>query len=91
MGQLQLHMWQHVASTNLLYDNKCHHPSSAQFLSNDFYVDDLLSGTTTHEGAFNLQQELTSLLNTVGITLIKWASNHPPFLEIIPTELKKTK
>jgi len=27
-------------------DNKCHHPRAAQVPSNDFYIDDLLSGTT---------------------------------------------
>jgi hypothetical protein len=32
-------------------DNKCQHPRAAQVLSNDFYVDDLLSGTSTTEEA----------------------------------------
>jgi len=48
--------------------NKGHHPRSAQVLSNDFYVEDLLSGTPILEEAINLQQELTSLLNTAGFT-----------------------
>ena len=69
-------------------DNTCHHPISAQVLSIEFYVDDLLIGTSTLEKAINLQQELSSLLTTVGLTLRKLVSNHPPFLEIIPTELK---
>jgi len=71
-------------------DNKCHHPRSAQVLSNDFYVDDLLSGTPTLEEAINLQQELSTLLNTAGFTLRKWASNHSAFLDTIPTELQET-
>jgi len=71
-------------------DNKCHHPTSAQVLRNDFYVDDLLSCTSTLEEAINLQQELTSMLNTAGFTLRKWTSNHPSFLDNIPTELKET-
>jgi len=61
--------------TKLADDNKCHHPRVAQVLSNDFYVDDL-SGTPTLEEAINLQQVLTSLLNTAGFTSRKWASNH---------------
>jgi len=63
---------------------------SAQVLNNDLYVDDLLSGTPTLEDATNFQQEFTSLLNTAGFTLRKWASNHPSFLDSIPTELKET-
>jgi hypothetical protein len=71
-------------------DNKCHHSRAAQVLSNDFYVDDLLSGTSTLEEAFNLHQELTTLLNTAGFTLRKCASNHSSFLYSIPTELQET-
>jgi len=71
-------------------DNRCHHPQSAQVLSYDFYIDDLLSGTPTLEEAIHLQQELTSLLDTVGFTLRKWASNHHSFMDSIPTELKET-
>jgi len=71
-------------------DNKCHHPRSDQVLSNDFYVDDLLSGTHILEKAIDLQQELISLLNTTGFTLRKWACNHPSFIDSIPTELKET-
>ena len=71
-------------------DNRCQYPQSAQVLSNDFYVDDLLSGTPTLEEAIQLQQELTSLLDTAGFTLRKWASNHSSFMDNIPIELKET-
>jgi len=71
-------------------DNRCHHPQSAQVLSNDFYVDDLLSGTPTLQEAIHLQQELTSLLDIAGFTLRKWSSNHPSFMDSIPTDLKET-
>jgi hypothetical protein len=37
-------------------DNKEQHPRAAQVLSNDFYVDDLLSGALTIEDAINLQK-----------------------------------
>jgi len=62
-------------------DNRCQYPRSAQVLSNDFYVDDLLRGTSTLEEAIQLQQELTSLLETAGFTLRKWASNHSSFMD----------
>jgi len=59
-------------------------------LSNDFYVDDLLSGASTIEEATKMQQELSSLLQTAGLTLGKWASNHSAFLNTIPRELQET-
>jgi hypothetical protein len=43
-------------------DNKCQYPRAAEVLSNDFYVDDLLSGASTIEEATKMQQELSSLL-----------------------------
>jgi hypothetical protein len=58
-------------------------------LNNDFYVDDLLSGTLTIEDAINMQKEI-SLLQTAGFTLRKWASNHSTFLDTIPKELQET-
>jgi hypothetical protein len=59
-------------------------------LSNDFYVNDLLSGTSTSEEAIKMQQELSSLLQTAGFPLRKWASNHSTFLDTIPKELQET-
>jgi hypothetical protein len=35
-------------------------------------------------------QELSSLLQTVGFTLRKWASNHSKFIDTIPEELQET-
>jgi hypothetical protein len=60
-------------------------------LSNDFYVDDLLSGTSTIEEAIKMQQEISSLLQTAGLTLRKWASNHTTFFDTIPKELQETR
>ena len=53
-------------------DNKCQHPRAAQMLSNYFYVDDLLSGTSTIEDAIKAQQEISSLLKTARFTLRKF-------------------
>ena len=72
-------------------DNKCQYPKATQVLSNDFYVYDLLSGTSIKEELTKVQPEIVSLLQTVGFTLRKWASNHPTFLDIIPRELQETK
>jgi hypothetical protein len=51
---------------------------------------DLLSGTSTIENAINMQKELSSLLQTAGLTLRKWASNHSTFLDTFPMELQET-
>jgi len=40
-------------------------------LSNDIYVDDLLSGTSTIEDAIKVQQEISSLLQIAGFTIEK--------------------
>jgi hypothetical protein len=71
-------------------DNRSKYPRTAQVLSNDFYVDDLLSGTLTVNEAIQVQQELTTLLQTAGFTLRKWESNKSAFLETIPASLQET-
>jgi hypothetical protein len=70
-------------------DNQCHYPRAAEVLNNDFYVYDLPSGTSTVEEAIKLQQEVSTLLQTAGLQLRKWASNHTAFLDIIPKELQE--
>ena len=59
-------------------------------LNNDFYVDDLLSGTSTIEDALNVQKQLSALLQAAGLKLRKWASNHTTFLDTIALELQET-
>jgi hypothetical protein len=56
-------------------DSQDKYPKALDVLSNDFYVDDLLSGTSTVKEAIKLQQEISSLLQTAGFTLIKRASS----------------
>jgi len=60
-----------------------------QVFRSDIYVDDLLSGTSTVDDAFKVQQEIPSLLQTAGFTLRKLASKYSSFLDNIPGELKK--
>jgi hypothetical protein len=71
-------------------DNEQQYPRAVHVLKNDFYVGDLLSGTSTINEAIDIQKELLSLLQTAGLTLRKWASNHSAFLEAIPRELQET-
>ena len=72
----------------LAEDNQTEFPRAAQALSQEFYVDDLLSGATTLNEAIQLQQQLTTLLKTAGFTLRKWASNSQEFLNTISDEYK---
>jgi hypothetical protein len=57
----------------LLDDNQDQHPQAAHSIHNDFYVGDLLSGSFTIEEAIQLRDGITSLLQTAGLTLRKWA------------------
>jgi hypothetical protein len=59
-------------------------------LSNDFYVDDLLSDTSNLQDAIKVRQEISSLLQTAGFTLRKLASNHSTFLDNFPREQQET-
>jgi hypothetical protein len=75
----------------LAEDNRAHYPKAAQVLSNDFYVDDLLSGTPTLEEAIQLYHDLSTVLQTAGFTLRKWSSNNMEFLNSIPQELRESR
>jgi hypothetical protein len=74
----------------LAEDNHIEYPRAAQALSEEFYVDDLLSRATTLHEAVVTQQELKLLLQTAGFTLRKWASNSQDFLYLISDEEKAT-
>ncbi|XP_033212244.1 uncharacterized protein LOC117169845 [Belonocnema kinseyi] len=54
-------------------DNKQGYPSASQVVMRDFYVDDLLTGANTVEGARQLKTELIQLLSAAGINFRKWA------------------
>ena len=52
-----------------------------------FYVDNLLGGADTHEGAITLYNDLRVMLGKTGFDLRKWRSNSHQVLEQIPTQL----
>ena len=52
----------------------------------DFYVDDLLSGTNTIEQAITMQKQLSQLLKQGGFNLRKWSSNNQKILASINGE-----
>ncbi|XP_024939652.1 uncharacterized protein LOC112494195 [Cephus cinctus] len=55
--------------------NKERYPEASKGILHDFYVDDLLSGAQTFEAACQLKAEWTSILDSAGLELRKWASN----------------
>ncbi|XP_011858413.1 PREDICTED: uncharacterized protein LOC105555972, partial [Vollenhovia emeryi] len=59
----------------LALDEQGSFPRTAQILSEDFYVDDLICGAETEEQVTSLQAELIQLLKQGGFDLHKWASN----------------
>ncbi|XP_040150840.1 uncharacterized protein LOC120893181 [Anopheles arabiensis] len=53
---------------------------------NDFYVDDLLTGTDDLSEAIVIQRQISDMLNSAGFTLKKWASNRTEALKNVPSE-----
>lgn len=51
------------------------YPKAREVLERDFYMDDVLTGTSTDEQAIKLRQELTLLLEKGKFSLRKWRSN----------------
>ncbi|XP_026671887.1 uncharacterized protein LOC113464700 [Ceratina calcarata] len=56
-------------------------PRAAKIFTRDFYVDDLLTGTSDFEDALQLRNELISLASKGGFNLRQWASNDNRLLE----------
>ncbi|KAJ8911218.1 hypothetical protein NQ315_014930 [Exocentrus adspersus] len=56
------------------------YPKASQAISNDFYVDDFLSGGDSIEEVNNLCLEVSSLLQAASFNLRKWTSNEPASL-----------
>lgn len=56
-------------------DHEIEFPSAEKCILNDFYVDDLLTGTSTAREAILLKQQLSTLLGRGKFELAKWCSN----------------
>lgn len=55
-------------------------------MTEDFYVDDVLSGAGTCDEAIEKQTQLIEMLNRGGFHIHKWCSNMPDLLRNIPAE-----
>ena len=69
------------------YDSQ---PAASKTIQNDFYVDDLLTGSDSLEEAANLKTTVTSILQTAKLPLRKWCSNSLKLLADIPEEDRET-
>ncbi|GFV78266.1 integrase catalytic domain-containing protein [Trichonephila clavipes] len=62
-------------------EEKAEFSHAADVICNDSYMDDILSGESTLEGAKKLQTRLSQLLQRGGFELHKWVSNSPELLK----------
>ncbi|XP_058827312.1 uncharacterized protein LOC131687256 [Topomyia yanbarensis] len=68
----------------LCKDESKRFPLASKAGTEDFYVDDLLSGADTVDEALALQNEFIQMMASGGFKLHKWASNHPELLQSVP-------
>ncbi|XP_062533848.1 uncharacterized protein LOC134202877 [Armigeres subalbatus] len=59
-------------------------PLASKAGTEDYNMDDLLSGADTLEEALAMQSEFREMMAVGGFVLHKWASNHPAVLQSVP-------
>ena len=62
---------------------------AAKIITNNFYVDDCLTGAATSEEAKEIWDELTSVLRLADMWLRKWRSNDTGLIESIPINMRE--
>lgn len=65
----------------LAIQHKDEYPIAARAVMEDFYMDDVITGTTTYQGTTELQRQLFELLQRGQFLLRKWRSNEPRILQ----------
>lgn len=60
----------------------------SRVIREDFYVDDLITGSTTEEGCYALYSELCTVLSNAGMLLRKWCSSSKKVFDKIEPALK---
>lgn len=65
----------------IAFDNKLLYPEVCDIILHDFYVDDLITGSSTIEHACLLKSQINDLLKNNGFQLRKWASNDTKILQ----------
>lgn len=62
----------------------------ARIITHDFYMDDMLSGTSNEEELVSLQEQVSKVLSHSGFELRKWATNSPNLSLHIPQTSPQT-
>ena len=65
------------------------HARAAKIITNNFYVDDCLTGAATSEEAKEIWDKLTSVLHLAGMWLRKWRFNDSGLIESIPINMRE--
>ncbi|XP_055910831.1 uncharacterized protein LOC129945199 [Eupeodes corollae] len=65
------------------------HPRASKTLLNDFYVDDVITGSDTIDDLISLRIELVELLKSAGFNLRKWTTNCWPLLISLPEDQRE--
>lgn len=72
--------------THLAEQERQSFPIGSKVVLNDFYVDNLLTGSDSIEELRIIKEEVTQLLKRGGFPLRKWMSNHEDILDGISTD-----
>ncbi|XP_058128495.1 uncharacterized protein LOC131292777, partial [Anopheles ziemanni] len=75
----------------LVEDEGTSYPLASNAIKHHLYMDDLIAGADSIEGAISLREELATLVSKGGFTFRKWCSNALPVLEGVPPALLGTK
>ena len=71
-------------------DHGKQHPGAQWHLKHSFYVDDLLGGADTPQGALDLYRKLSHILSKASFSLRKWRSSSKEVLKTIPTNIQES-
>lgn len=71
----------------LAMEAKNEFPGASQALTKQTYVDDVLSGSDSVDGAVLLREQIANILSSGGFETHKWCSSHPETLQHIPPHL----
>ncbi|XP_017475229.1 PREDICTED: uncharacterized protein LOC108365650 [Rhagoletis zephyria] len=67
-------------------ENALQYPLGAQFLQDNFYVDDGIGGSDSLTTTMEIQQQLIHILKQRGLNLRKWCANHSQLLQNVSRE-----
>lgn len=70
----------------LAIDEQSNYSTASDVLTNDTYVDDILTGSNSLEVAQIMKADIVDIVKSAGMSLGKWCANHPTLLKDIPME-----